>query len=71
MSIAIQIGQIMFPLIAIVSVGLLIGVRKHPDLDHGSDDAGGGAGGVDPGHRQGAPGPRGAGRDFRPDRLRF
>ncbi len=33
MSIALQIGQIMFPLIAIVSVGIFIGVRKQPELD--------------------------------------
>ena len=37
MSIAIQIGQIMFPLIAIVSVGFFIGVRKHPELDSIND----------------------------------
>lgn len=37
MSIAIQIGQIMFPLIAIVSVGILIGIRKHPELDSIND----------------------------------
>ncbi len=33
MSIAIQIGQIMFPLIAIVTLGVLVGLRKHPQLD--------------------------------------
>ncbi|MFK7794072.1 MAG: AEC family transporter [Gammaproteobacteria bacterium] len=37
MSIAIQIGQIMFPLIAIVSMGIFIGVRKHPELDSIND----------------------------------
>jgi predicted permease len=37
MSIAIQIGQIMFPLIAIVSVGVFIGIRKHPQLDSIND----------------------------------
>ncbi len=37
MSIAIQIGQIMFPLIAIVSVGVFIGLRKHPQLDSIND----------------------------------
>lgn len=37
MSIAIQIGQIMFPLIAIVSVGVFIGLRKHPELDSIND----------------------------------
>ena len=37
MSIAIQIGQIMFPLIAIVSVGIFIGIRKHPELDSIND----------------------------------
>ncbi len=37
MSIAIQIGQIMFPLIAIVSVGIFIGLRKHPELDSVND----------------------------------
>tara|TARA_R110002096_G_scaffold63740_1_gene156081 strand:- start:639 stop:1529 length:891 start_codon:yes stop_codon:yes gene_type:complete len=37
MSIAIQIGQIMFPLIAIVSVGIFIGIRRHPELDSIND----------------------------------
>jgi predicted permease len=37
MSIAIQIGQIMFPLIAIVSIGVFIGLRKHPELDSIND----------------------------------
>jgi predicted permease len=37
MSVAIQIGQIMFPLIAIVSVGLFIGIRKHPELNSIND----------------------------------
>jgi len=37
MSIAIQIGQIMFPLIAIVSVGILLGLRKRPELDSIND----------------------------------
>ena len=35
--ITIQIAQIMFPLIAIVSVGVLIGKRQHPRLDSIND----------------------------------
>ena len=37
MSIAIQIGQIMFPLIAIVSVGVFVGLRKQTELDSIND----------------------------------
>ncbi len=37
MSIAIQIGQIMFPLITIVSVGIFVSLRKHPQLDSIND----------------------------------
>ena len=36
-AILIQIGQIMFPLIAIVSVGVLIGIRQYPQLDSIND----------------------------------